>query len=872
MPRPGRVVRITGSARAASGWRTCVRAITCGAIGCVLAVWSAGARADPTLSIAIAPQPLETALAEFAQQTGLQLVYVSDTILDQRSRGSQAGLPASEALSELLAGTGLTFQFLNERAVRIFPGPSRSERSTRSKSAADGEAILAARSLDEIDVIGKRYNEHVSALEVVQSVPASVSMVSGDVLEAQGSEQLLDYAADIPGLSVSPSGGPGQSIVWVRGVLPFTDAASLAFYLDDVPVGGTGQWAYANALSLDLLPHDLERLEVWRGPEGTFYGADSEIGLIKYALKQPNLSELEATVSAEVSTIHGAARPGESLWGAVNVPLADGRLALRVSGNDSYAPGYIDNLYNGATGINALRRRDGRVALRWQPAEALSVTVNALWQRIVVASVSEVTFDRVGVVPNTGEAYFVESLGSWGDLLDNEAFLSPEHKTLDFYSVSLNWMPGPFEMHSATGWSRIYADWSIDATQMYGSFYPAWSNDKVPVGLATSGEILTLEKFSEEFRINSPQRAHIEWMLGAFYTREGATNDQYSEAYDQSYRPIPFFAPYLNFSHEPSTFKEEVIFGDVTWHALRRFDLAAGIRLGHDEQSFDLQSGAWNSLASAYGGADSETHASGSASASYHLAPSVMVYARAATGFQPGSPNGNQPAVPLNVKGETVDNYEVGLKAQSADHQALMDLSLFYVNWNDIQVFASEYSANFLVNGARATTKGFELTTTYAPIPGLELGYNAAYTESALDSTSPFADYIVNGYPVPNVPKWSLSARADYAWPLTGEWRARLGGDGRWIGQEFSADGAVQNRSLDNYPAVVLPSYTVVDLNARASKGPLTVRFFARNLLDKRAFLQSFPLVSASGVPSLMVNKLLQPRTLGVGFDYRFSR
>jgi len=61
----------------------------------------------PALTADIPAQPLAQALEAFARQTGLQLVYVSDVVHDQRSRAVSSGLSASNALGRLLEGTGL---------------------------------------------------------------------------------------------------------------------------------------------------------------------------------------------------------------------------------------------------------------------------------------------------------------------------------------------------------------------------------------------------------------------------------------------------------------------------------------------------------------------------------------------------------------------------------------------------------------------------------------------------------------------------------------------------------------------------------------------------------------------------------------------
>ena len=82
------------------------------------------AEASEELSHDIAAQPLAQALSEFATQTGLQVVYVSGIAATRVSKRAPRGLPAADALQRLLAGTGLHFEFLNDRTVRIFAGSS----------------------------------------------------------------------------------------------------------------------------------------------------------------------------------------------------------------------------------------------------------------------------------------------------------------------------------------------------------------------------------------------------------------------------------------------------------------------------------------------------------------------------------------------------------------------------------------------------------------------------------------------------------------------------------------------------------------------------------------------------------------------------
>src|SRR5438105_4842216 len=80
--------------------------------------------AVPT-AIHIEPQPLRAALAGLAEQTGVQIMRreedaSADGMMAPRVVGQ---LSVREALDQLLAKTGLTCEFLNERTVRIVRVP-----------------------------------------------------------------------------------------------------------------------------------------------------------------------------------------------------------------------------------------------------------------------------------------------------------------------------------------------------------------------------------------------------------------------------------------------------------------------------------------------------------------------------------------------------------------------------------------------------------------------------------------------------------------------------------------------------------------------------------------------------------------------------
>src|SRR3546814_1192243 len=102
-----------------------------------------------------------------------------------------------------------------------------------------------------------------------------------------------------------------------------------------------------------------------------------------------------------------------------------------------------------------------------------------------------------------------------------------------------------------------------------------------------------------------------------------------------------------------------------------------------------------------------------------------MVYARAATGYQPGGPNVALPGMPSSVDSSMLSSYEVGLKSQLADRRVQLDLAAFRIDWDDIPVAAQFKGIGGLVNGGGATNEGLEIAALLRHTARLQVGRNA---------------------------------------------------------------------------------------------------------------------------------------------------
>jgi len=198
----------------------------------------------------------------------------------------------------------------------------------------------------------------------VLSVPASISVVGGEELEARGVTQLSEALALVAGVNVAPGGdgGPAGSVPEIWGLREF-DAFLLV--VDGVPWGG----AFNPALTaLDLT--NVDRIELLRGAAPVMYGATSFVGVIHVIHRDAG--------DARGSVSFGLRNHGGGTAAAV-VPLASGdgfRQSLTVNGErrgfDDGRAGFDRGhlLYRAAneTGIGKLRLDADLSLLRQDPS------------------------------------------------------------------------------------------------------------------------------------------------------------------------------------------------------------------------------------------------------------------------------------------------------------------------------------------------------------------------------------------------------------------------------------------------------------------------------------------------------------------------
>jgi outer membrane receptor protein involved in Fe transport len=742
-------------------------------------------------------------------------------------------------------------------------------------AAYAGNVAAQQSALDEVVVTAQKRTETLT------EIPMSVTVLGGDLLERQRVEDFQDLVTVVPGFSIN-SNTAGVSRITLRGINTGGVASTVGVYVNDVPFGSSSGLANAAILSGDFDTFDLERIEVLRGPQGTLYGASSLGGVLKYVTRKPSTEAFEARGQVSVETVKGGDL-GYSARGVVNVPVTE-TLALRATGFYRFDDGFIDSIGNNpipslldptVNVVNGTRVEEdfnstdvygGRVAALFQPVENLSIDLAAQFQNIEADSSAIVDADPVTLKP-----------------LNRKDVRSRYHKDPSdieyrLYSATIDWDLGFATFQSVTSYSEFEHKFTADMaanTQLGLPLAPAatlFFGDPVarPLSVIQRQETST-DKLTQEFRLVSAENDTLEWLLGVYYTDEdSAIAPQEILAVEAGTDIIATDIPALAAGTLNSDYEEIAVFGNATWHITSRLDLSFGARYSDNDQSANqtLEGALLGGAAAFQDAKSSESPFTWSVSPRFEVTENTSVYGRVATGYRPGGPNvlpvGAPPGTPASYDSDELTSYEIGVKTGNASGTFALDVTAFYLDWDDIQLFANVNGIGINANGGTAVSKGFEFAAMAMPVEGLTLSFSGAYVDAYLtQNTDPIVGGL-DGDPLPYVPEWSFSMGGDYEWAVRGDATAWVGGNVGYTGDR-TAD--FDNRAPDGSLREV-DSYVTVNLRAGVSFGRWSLEVYGKNLLNEEGIND---IVAEGVLPNGAVGLgLIRPRTIGVSLGATF--
>lgn len=691
--------------------------------------------------------------------------------------------------------------------------------------------------------------------QTMVDVPQSMSVVGGDALEKHQATGFADYLKLVPSLQLVQE-TPGAGRLVVRGIDTGGVASTVAVYLDETPFGSSSGLANGAVLAGDFDTFDLARVEVLRGPQGALYGASSLGGLIKFVTNAPSFDGFAMRARIGAASVDGGGVSYRSNL-VVNTPISE-TLAARASVSYLKEPGFIDSIGTAgsdvAKDINKAKNYGGRASLLYKPHKDFDLRLSAVAQNIAT--------DAPGIVesdPDTLDTLYGRP---------TQSQFVPHMRDIHYrlFNGTANWNLGSASLTSATSYSTqkqyVREDVTFNIRPIVeGAF-------GIPAELYL-GQELEVKKFTQELRLSSNGGGRVDWLAGLYYTDEDANLAQRYHAVVPGSMTPQTGLPLLADIGLGSNYREVAAFANTTIHLNPVYDLDIGGRYSHNKQ--DARQVGDGALAG--GPADNRAESSEgvftyATSLKRKFSERSAVYARVAKGFRPGGPNVLPPDVPAGTPAtygsDSVMNYEVGLKTQTADGRWSLDLSAFHIKWKDIQLLAVVNNFGVNTNGAGATADGAEFTASYRPLRGLRLSANAAWNDARLDDPT---EIIVGGFKgdrLPFSPRYTAALMADYRWTIGDTMPAFAGASMRRMsGQHgaFDYDYRVANGRQRE-----IPSYNVVDAYAGLELGTWTVEVYGKNLGNSDGRLSTGVVTANGGLVNpkgAIGTGVIAPRTLG---------
>jgi len=838
-----------------------VLTITCSAVG-----W---AQSPLPLSQDIPPQPLSEALAAYARQTGVQLIYLSDIATGRLSRGAHAGLTPRQALTELLDGSGLRYEFLNERSVRILLqvlGPPSQKRDHEKSESTPAPPIV----LDQIVV-------SASSTPQPEFVPVSRAVVTHDSIESFGIKDLAALATLIPGIEFDsyPDYGAGiETNVAIRGVNAL-DGSTTAIYIDDVPVPGDRLSTFGRAAPLTF---DLNQIEVLRGPQGVMFGEGAEGGVVRFITTPPDLATVTGMSEAELSSTPFGSKSYEA-GAAIGGPMLPGVAGFRASVWSRSEGGYVDRVNpftNALVDANANRTQSEsvRVALAVAPSDELRLTPSIEFQSVRAHDTS--TFYTYLSDPQAGRLRNGKLLAQ-GDT-DRHLLASLSMDT-QWRGLRINSVTGYFQRNAAAVFDNTndaFWFWS----NPLGPEYPVSYADAKPEPLNLQQTVLT-----QRVRILSPVSLEpVSWLAAMDYV-----SARYREGQDIATSALSDGGEIRGAELADRATTQVAIYGQGSLHLVAHISAEVGARVEY--QSYDSQQSMTSStsnlppLSSNSAGFSTDGHGTSvvpRVGLSSQLNPFNLLYATLAKGYRAGGPNPQvgsacQIQTPASYGPDSLWNFEIGSKNSLFDNRFQIDGSVFYMLWKDrqLQIPVPGCGFGYTINGGAARIDGFELALQGSITKRLTAKLTLAFTDARYLQTVLEGDKVVAARgdalgALPLVPApWSSTPSLEYRTDNVFGSTLRLT---VWDVFRSRNPGPF---TTDNPSAVVYaperrpdPSTNLLNLAGTLTWQHLECSLFVNNALNSQPLLQYRNRVPAD---TLFYATTFRPLTVGIAARWRLA-
>ena len=767
--------------------------------------------------------------------------------------------------------------------------------------AAAGAA--ASDSLEEITVTARKRTENL------QDVPQSIDVFTARDLENLAISQFEDYATKTPSVSFI-STGPATQMFFMRGVSDgsnpnVVNTSSTGFFVDDMSMSFFGSIP-------DLHQYDIERIEVLNGPQGTLFGAGSMSGAIRVITVKPDPDGFAAGVDADVGKIQGGG-VNTIYEGFVNLPVVEGKSAVRLSAYAKHDGGFIENVLATRTWINGVTSTNAEWARKNYNTQnvdggraAFSQIFSGDWSAVITAGYQSqrhvgawdqdvVKYGKRKVArfgPENGSDY-VKSLNLHvdGDVGIADLVFASTYQQQTIHQV--NEYSEYVQYSTAAGFTPSIIQAYACETDPVHNASSVFRGCNVPIQFYVYDN--NTQRWSNELRLQSKAGGRLQWLGGLYWEK---TKDIYSNfyampglqaageayqsvlnTYNVSYNakpaaPLPgeWYSYKARFDYLNTT-----EFADLTFNLTDRWSVEAGVQ--HFQSNFsnsDEYAGYfWNAKVPFKDNGGSQK-VNAKAGINFRADSNWLFYGIFSQGFRDGGVNSGLGAscyargAPHAYKSDHLNNFEAGWKSTILNGRATWNGALYYMPWIGYQAPVFDLSicpSGFNANLGNAHIYGAESNVDYKISDGFTVQVSASYNDSHL-VTNTFQNpnfTVVPWERLPYVPYFSYSANARYEHPVHARLKAYVMYDVAYKGDMWS-DLRVTNRH--GFGRTLQPAYSISNLRFGV-EGPAakwTVEAYVTNLFDTNAVIYT----NTGNYDARQTTN--EPRVYGVRVSYRWGK
>lgn len=658
----------------------------------------------------------------------------------------------------------------------------------------------------------------------IYDVPVAISAFTPETIEKQGIVDLVDVGKFVPNLNVTgfSAGHTSSANPFIRGIglqdHLITTEPGVGVYVDGVYLGRqVGQnWNLNN----------VERIEVLRGPQGTLYGRNSIGGAINIITREPG-DEAGSKMSL---TAGSRGRLAGNVY--TDLPLSD-QFAMSLSAAYSRRDGLGDfrNIEGPNKEVGEMQDISGRVAMQWEPTDALSFLFtadgndgdNGLRPYDTLIDELGASCRAAGGDPAecpNGAAYnagYRNSDGSSDPYDNNTGQADQIEVTNRAYGVALT---VDYAVSDALNFRLLMSD-------RHSQYESGLDDDGFFDDFLSFPEVGEADQQSAELQVTGKSGA-FDYVVGLFYYEEEGQNFQNDTSFNCGTAAAPCPAPNSGDFFMHQKYDSQAVYANVGFQVTDQLRIAGGLRYTQDDKAADTQPVVGVIGASATNDGSETTW---DVSGSYKFADRMTFYGAVQSGYQAGQ----YPARPFCLFGNpncfvatdnvTAINYEVGLKGEFFDNLQL-SVAVFNTEYTDLPYQVSTTTGagfNTVSIVVDQTSRGVELESTWVPTDNFRIHASLGYIDVDIDDPNP-------AVVAPLTPEVTASLSPELTFPMgaNGEVNFRVDWSFRdeMFGEPSNDPGRftfIDSRDLINF-----------DISYHPNDGDWTAGIYGRNVTDER--------------------------------------